>query len=56
MRESRGVQGVRNPLENNKFYRKKQLGPITLEKVGPPYIFDPRPPAWTLEKIIVSLK
>ena len=40
-RIQRGVQGVRNPLENNKFYRKKQLGPITLEKVGPPDIFDP---------------
>ena len=55
-----GVQGVRNPLENNRFYRKKQLGPITLEKVGPPDIFDPPPPppppAWTLVKIIVSLK
>ena len=36
-----GVQGVWNPLENNKFYSKKQLGPITLEKVGPPDIFDP---------------
>ena len=46
-----GVQGVRNPLENNKFYRKKQLSPITLEKVGPHDIFDPPPPAWTLEKL-----
>ena len=50
MRESRGVQGVRNPLENNKFYKKKkQLGPIALEKVGSPAIFDP--PALTLEKL-----
>ena len=46
-----GVQVVRNPLENNKFYRKKQLSLIILEKVGPPDIFDPPPPAWTLEKL-----
>ena len=46
----RGVKGVWNPLENNKFYRKKQLGSITLEKVGPPDIFEP-PSARTLEKL-----
>ena len=52
MREYTGGyrRGVRTPLENNKFYRKKQLGPITLEKVGPPDIFyPPPPPCWTLE-------
>ena len=44
MRESRGATGSPEPLEHNSFYRKKQLVPITLEKVGPPDIFDPPPP------------
>ena len=47
-RIQRGVQGVRNPLEITSSIEKKQFGPITLEKVGPPDIFDL--PAWLLEK------
>ena len=35
---------------------KKQLGPITLEKVGPPDILPPPPPRLDSGKIIVSLK
>ena len=55
MRESRG--GYREsgtPWKTNKFYRKRQLGSITLEKVGPADIFDP--PCSDSGKIIVSLK
>ena len=48
----KGVQGVWSPLETTSYIEKKQLSPITLEKVGPPDIFDtPPPPAWTLEKL-----
>ena len=51
-----GVQGVRNPWKTTSSIEKKeQLGPTTLEKVGPSDIFDP-PPCLDSGKIIVSLK
>ena len=48
-RIQRGGTGSPESPGNNKFHRKKkQFGPITLEKVGPLDIFDL--PAWLLEK------
>ena len=57
-RTQRGYResGTPPPPENNKFYRKKQLDPITLEKVGPPDILTPPLPFLDSGKIIVSLK
>ena len=53
-----GVQGVQNLLENNKFYRKKQLGPIILEKIGPLTFFYPPTPLglWKNYSFFVILK
>ena len=46
-------EGVRNPWKTTSsigFYGKKQLRPITLEKVGLPEIIY-LPPAWNLGKL-----
>ena len=40
----RGYRESGTPWKTTSSIEKKQLGPITLEKVGPPDIFDPPPP------------
>ena len=54
-RIQRGYRESGTPLKTTSCIEKKQLGPITLEKVRPPDIFDP-PPCLDSGKIIVSLK
>ena len=49
MRESRGGTGSPEPPGKQQVLKKKQLGLITLEKVGSPAIFDH--PALTLENL-----
>ena len=45
----RGYRESGTPWKTTSSIKKKQLGPITSEKVGSPAIFDP--PALTLEKL-----
>ena len=44
------------PWKTTSSIEKKQLGPIALEKVGAPDIFNPPPPCLDSGKIIVSLE
>ena len=50
-RIQRGYRESRTPWKTTSSTERKQLGPITLEKVGPPDICDSSPPAWTQEKL-----
>ena len=52
----RGYIESGTPWGTTSSIEKKQLGPITLEKVGPPDIFHAPPPCLDSGKIIVSLK
>ena len=53
-RIQRGYREPGTPWKTTSSIKKNQLGPNTLEKVGPPDIFDP--PCLDPGKIIVSLK